>query len=300
MPSPATLRQAWGRALHGPDGFYRTGQGPGEAFATPSTAAPGVLAAAVAALSYTVEAALGHPPGFTVLDLGAGRGDLLAALARVAPPWWRLMGVDVRARPPALPDRVSWQPRLPDRVLGTVVAVEWLDTIPCEVIRNGAVALARPVAALRPPAAADQAWLQQWWPGWWRGQAEVGRARDQAWQRVLARLEAGVAVAIDYGHLRESRRSTLTGWRAGRPVDADWAGGTDITAHVAVDSLDAELLGGREALRRLLSPVATPVGALERLQWSGEAGVLAAAGGFGEYWWAGAARHCGGCWPPAP
>lgn len=299
MSSPPTLRRAWGRALHGPGGFYRTGQGPGEAFATPSTAAPGVLAAAVAALAHTVEAALGQPTGFTVVDLGAGRGDLLAALARVAPPRWRLLGVDVRPRPAALAERIGWQPRLPDRVLGAVVAVEWLDTVPCEVIRNGVVALADPSGAGRPPGELDQAWLQRWWPGWTRGQAEVGRARDQAWQRLLARLEAGVALAVDYGHLRGSRRPTLTGWRAGRPVAADWAGTTDITAHVAVDSLAADLLDGREALRRLLTSVEAPMGALERLRWRGEAGELTAAGGFGEYWWAGAARRCPGCWPPA-
>ena len=35
--------------------------------------------------------------------------------------------------------------------------------------------------------------------------AEVGRARDRAWAGAVGSLDRGLAVAVDYGHLRADR-----------------------------------------------------------------------------------------------
>src|SRR5207245_325972 len=96
---------AWRRALFGPAGFYRRPEGPAGHFRTAVHAAPSTLARAVARLA--------RASGCTgVLDLGAGRGELLTALARLEGngPALRLHGVDVVDRPALLPPAVEWTP----------------------------------------------------------------------------------------------------------------------------------------------------------------------------------------------
>src|SRR5256885_1562034 len=51
----------------------------------------------------------------------------------------------------------------------------------------------------------DAAWLARWWPlsGAPEGaRAEVGAGRDQAWADAVATVVRGLALAVDYGHLR--------------------------------------------------------------------------------------------------
>jgi SAM-dependent MidA family methyltransferase len=131
--------------------------------------------------------------------------------------------------------------------------------------------------------------------------AEVGLTRDLAWRDVVRRLEDGVAVAIDYGHLRESRPpyGTLTGFRAGRECDPVPDGSCDITAHVALDSLAAAAPGStvttqREALLALGIRGTRPDHALARtdpqryvaeLSSAGEAAELLDPSGLGAFGW---------------
>jgi SAM-dependent MidA family methyltransferase len=230
-----TWREAWGDALYGADGFYRAGRGgAGRDFRTAATAG-GELAGALAALL---------PHAERVVDVGAGDGGLLAALAGRLP-GAALTGVEKAPAPEGLPAAITWTPRLPDRLDGLVVAHELLDVVPCDVVADGRLLLVDDTGREElgpPPSAEDMAWLDAWWPSWRAGaRAEIGRARDEAWADVVRRLGSGVAVAVDYGHTAATRPDggSLCGYRAGRPVVPVPDGSCDLTAHVALDAVAA-------------------------------------------------------------
>ncbi len=256
----------WSQALYGPGGFFLR-ERPGDHFRTSVTASPR-YAAAVRVLAGRVDDALGRPDPFDVVDLGAGRGELLAALPDV-PARWRLTAVE-RAPDPGTPFR--WLAELP-ALTGLLFANEWLDTVPLDVVEDGALVLVDAAGReARGPAAPAELrdWCARWWPA---GRAEVGLARDRALTAAAAQVRRGLLVAADYGHLRTGRRATLTGYRAGRQVPPVPDGSCDLTAHVAWDScaaaVGARLLTQREALRSLGVDAALPA-------WTGDAGAYAA------------------------
>ncbi|MEG3637531.1 SAM-dependent methyltransferase, partial [Micromonospora palythoicola] len=136
--------------------------------------------------------------------------------------------------------------------------------------------------------------------------AEIGRTRDEAWADAVGRVDRGLALAVDYGHLRAERPidGTLTGYRAGRQVPPVPDGSCDVTAHVAVDSVAAAgervarcayvLTSQREALRALgadggrppLSLAASdPAGYLRALATASAAAELTDPAGLGGHWW---------------
>jgi SAM-dependent MidA family methyltransferase len=248
--------QAWQEALFGGAGFYRRPEGPAGHFRTAAHAAPTVLARAIARLARTA--------GCTgVLDLGAGRGELLTALARVSDEGTplRLHGVDVVGRPPLLPPAVGWSRAdggIPYAVFVDALVVAWevLDTVPCPVLEIGAddrphVVLVDPVTGLErlggTPDDDDLDWCRRWWPliSLEEGdRVEVGRPRDAWWQghvRLLRRIGGGVLLAVDYAHSLATRPAvgTLSGYRAGRLVPPVPDGSCDVTAHVAMDAVAA-------------------------------------------------------------
>ncbi|MGH3744262.1 MAG: SAM-dependent methyltransferase, partial [Mycobacteriales bacterium] len=227
-----TVREAWQEALYGPRGrFVASGV---RDFSTPLTdpvTAP-VLCAHLLSVAVGVDRALGEPAGFTVTDVGAGSGAFLAFTAGHCPPRWRLQAVEVGPRPRDLDRRIAWGTDIPE-TCGFLLAHEWLDDVPLDVVRAGRVVLADGSLG----AEHDTAWIDRW------GGEEDGSARDDAWRRATDRLTAGVALAVDYGHTRATRRPTLTGWRAGRPVPPAFDGSCDVTAHVALDSLAAAVPG---------------------------------------------------------
>ena len=322
-----TWRVSMRRALYGPGGFYLRPEGPAGHFRT-STHASDHFAAALARLAG--EAGLGQ-----VVDLGAGRGELLLALHRVDP-GLRLRGVERAPRPAALPPAIGWAARLPPGLEALVVANEWLDVVPLDVVVRTGEPGARGVRRLRvdpatgaerpgpPPGPADLAWLDAWWPlaGAAPGaRAEVGRPRDAAWAGVIRRLRRGLVVAVDYGHGRADRvagryaAGTLAGYRAGRRVPPVPDGGCDLTAHVALDAAaaagqaagaqDTVLTSQAAALRALgLSggrpPLdrarADPAGYLAGLVAAGEVGELTDPGGLGGFSWL--VQSVGGPLPP--
>lgn len=224
-----TWREATAEALYGACGFYRRPEGPAGHFRT-SVHASDLYAAALATLAR--DAGLR-----TLVDVGAGRGELAAAWARVAPD---LEVVSVETGHPAFVGEV------PDGVEALVVANEWLDNVPVDVVQLTAagprvveVDEAGGERTGGPPAPADLAWLERWWPLAEVGdRAEVGWPRDEAWADVVRRVSRGIALAIDYGHYRGRRpvQGTLTGFRAGHQVPPVPDGSTDVTAHVAVDA----------------------------------------------------------------
>jgi SAM-dependent MidA family methyltransferase len=250
-----TWRRAMQAALYAPGGFYARGEPPARHFRTSVHASPG-YAAAVLELLREVDAGLGRPERIDLVDVGAGRAELLAQVLAAAGPERGLAGriapcaVEVAPRPAGLDPRIRWERVPPAAITGLVIASEWLDNIPLDVVEltaaGPAVILVDPATgaerARGRPGPADLAWIRDWWPLRARGErAEVGRTRCAAWAGVIRRIDRGVAVAADYGHLRAARPGggTLTGYLEGRAVPAVPDGSRDITAHVALDACAA-------------------------------------------------------------
>lgn len=269
------------RALYGERGFFVSpggaGQmGPAGHFRT-SVHASSAFSAALWRLVGDVDEALGHPDPLDIVDVGAGRGELLVALAALSRDTahavagrLRLTAVELAPRPAGLPEEVGWRGSLPDMPLtGVLLATEWLDNVPLDVAEVDAGGTVRYVEV--DPATGEESlgeavtgvdagWLDRWWPldGAPPGsRAEVGRTRDEEWAAALSTIERGVALCVDYGHLAGRRpfSGTLTGFRGGRQVAPVPDGTCDITAHVAMDALptgtDSALLSQRDALRAL-------------------------------------------------
>ncbi|GGU79428.1 hypothetical protein GCM10010275_12920 [Streptomyces litmocidini] len=308
-------REATERALYGPGGFYLRPEGPAGHFRTSVHASP-LFAAAVARLLGEVAQELGTSE-VELVDVGAGRGELLTAvLAAVGPSLSvRAYAVERAARPDGLDQRVEWTDRVPRDVRGLLFANEWLDNVPTDVAETDATGTVRYVEVRTdgterlgaPVHGPDADWLARWWPLREPGaRAEIGRPRDEAWAAAVASLAAGRAVAVDYAHVREARPpfGSLTGFRAGREVPPVPDGSCDVTSHVALDACGAapgdgglpaaELVTQREALRRLgvsgerppLALASTdPAGYVRALASAGEAAELTARGGLGDFLW---------------
>ena len=223
--------------------------------------------------------------------------------------------VEVAPRPAGLDPRIRWERVPPATITGLVIASEWLDNIPLDVVEltaaGPAVVQVNPATgAERPhgrPGPADLAWVRGWWPLRACGErAEVGRTRCTAWAGVIRRIDRGVAVAADYGHLRAARPGcgTLTGYLEGRAVPAVPDGSRDITAHVALDACaeageaagagETVLTTQRAALRELgldarRPPLALaasdPEGYALALSRASQAAELTDAAGLGGFGW---------------
>lgn len=236
-------RAAMERALYGPAGFF-VRETPGSHFRTSVHVSP-LYARAVTRLLGRVDAALGQPAELTLLDVGAGRGELLrgvldgldaaagtatggrgAGLARRVRP----VAVERAPRPDGLDPRIAWRAELPPpgSVTGLVFANEWLDNVPLDIAETDPAGVRRYVEVDRtgaerpgpPVTGADADWLARWWPPHSPDtpdspdspgtagpglRAEIGRPRDTAWAAAVATLAAGLAVAVDYGHTRADR-----------------------------------------------------------------------------------------------
>ena len=153
-----------------------------------------------------------------------------------------------------------------------LLAHEWLDDVPLDVVRDGRTVCADG----RLGAEHDPVWLDRW------GGSEDGSARDAAWTAATTRLTAGLALAVDYGHTRASRRPTLTGWRFGRPVPPVFDGSCDVTAHVALDSLDGTLTWQRDELSAV---EVGDVGTAPGLARASALRALRDPGGYGQFGW---------------
>jgi SAM-dependent MidA family methyltransferase len=301
-------REATERALYGEGGFFRT-HAPSQHFRTSVHASP-VFAEAVRCLAR--DAGL-----TTVVDVGAGGGELLAALHALDPSL-ELIGVDLAGRPPALPADVSWQHEVPVTPGALLVANEWLDDVPVDVVEladdGWRLVLVDPATGAErlgpPPTEGGADWLATWWPAEDAGEvgarAEVGRPRDEAWATAVGRLTDGLAVAVDYAHGRASRPRTgsLTGYRAGRQVPPVPDGSCDVTSHVALDACAAAGVGAGATTTLLTTQRAAltalgvrsdapphelsrtdPAGYLRALSRSAEVAELTDPGGLGGFGW---------------
>ncbi|MCA0179103.1 MAG: SAM-dependent methyltransferase [Actinobacteria bacterium] len=267
---------AWREALYGAQGFYRRPTGPAGHFAT-SCHGPAGAVLAEALVGWALR------DGYAgIVDLGAGRGELLGHLAAAVTQAGcavQLIGVDIVSRPAGLAEQVEWVQSpggaaLPDLGALTktlVFANEWLDVIPVpigqvddrgvlrevEVNSFGEERLGERAGASATFGPSEVAWARRWYadllerPG---ARVEVGLARDRALADLIGRVGSGVVVAVDYGHLVGWRPfdGTLTGYRDGRQVPPLADGSCDLTSHVAVDALPHHrLVTQREALREL-------------------------------------------------
>ncbi len=236
-------------ALYGECGFYRRGERPAAHFRT-SVHASRRYAAALGRLLTELDQALGGPERLQLVDIGAGSGELLTQISMAVPELAdRLVAtaVELSPRPPGLPAGIHWAGAPPKEITGLVIANEWLDNVPLDVVeltpdgpRLVLVDRATGAEAIGPePPPEDMDWLARWWPLREPGdRAEVGRPRCAAWASVVARLRCGVALAVDYGHSRAGRPAcgTLSGYRDGHVVPAVPDGSCDVTAHVALDA----------------------------------------------------------------
>lgn len=238
-----------------------------------------------------------------------GAGDRVVAA--------RVVAADVIDRPAGLDERIEWLRSpggadLPDELTDVddalVIAHEWLDVVPCTVARVAADLSIREV--LVDPStgvevdgdvlAGDRAaWIEDHWAAGEPGdRIEVGLARDDAWRGLVERVRSGTVVAVDYGHTRTARprEGTLTAYAAGRQLAPVPDGSCDITAHVAMDTLDVDrLVTQRDALSCLgfrgerpshASALADPAGYLRALERASAEAALIRKGGFGDFWWA--------------
>ena len=301
-------RAAMAEALYGPNGFYHRPEGPAGHFRTSVHASP-YFAAAVAEIA-------GISGLDTIIDVGAGRGELLTQLHALEPTL-RLHGVDVAARPAGLPEVIGWSETIPELGTALLFANEWLDAIPVDVVEKTADGLRLVEVDTNtgdqrlagPPEPGDQAWLRQWWPldaAEEGDRAEVGRPRDDAWAAAVTALGSGVAIAVDYGHDRTTRPSfdTLCGYREGRVVAPVPDGTCDLTAHVAIDACaqagraagagQTVLTRQRWALRAvgvrgsrppLELASSDPAAYLRGLQAAGQQAELTDAAGLGRFYW---------------
>src|SRR5215831_7803038 len=192
-----TWREAMRAALYGPAGFYARGEPPSRHFRT-SVHVSSAYAGAMLVLLRAVDATLGHPGRLDLVDVGAGRGELLVQLLSMlneaAPDRSLATRIAVRAveitpRPAGLDPCIRWQASLPTAITGLVIASEWLDNIPLDVVEltpDGPrlVLVETESGAERPgppPRPADLAWARAWWPLHSPGdRAEIGRTRGRA------------------------------------------------------------------------------------------------------------------------
>lgn len=318
----------WRTTSVGPVGFWQH-ERPADHFRTAS-GATGLVARMLLTLLAD------RPEISTVVDIGAGDGRLLAEIGALAPRM-RLIGLDLRPAPEYAAatsttawlrgcwdvDTAGWL-RSPDLAPGAgpvplrtllpagqpmvVVAAEWLDDLPLVVaervaggwcqVRVGPDGTEAPGS---PVPAADAAWLDRWWPAVPGSRAESGRTRDRAWTEMIDCLAGagGLAVMIDYGHRLPDRPTggTLTGFQRGRQVPPKPSAAINLTAHVAVDSVQQAgedagattelVISQREAVELLLAEPArtdrSPAGALARLQADSERRLLADT--LGGHWW---------------
>ncbi|WP_374968028.1 SAM-dependent methyltransferase [Terrabacter sp. BE26] len=324
---PLPWREAWHEALYATGrGFYVTRGGPAAHF---TTATHGPTGAALARALVQLWLRDHEDLPAVVVDVGAGRGELASHLvdalaARPAaipgrPPYpaTRVVAVDVVDRPDGLDERVEWlrspggealPPELTDLRDALVVAHEWLDVVPCTVAQVDPSGTARTVLVdpgtgeetLGAPLPDDErAWMNAHWPATIPGERiEVGLARDRAWADLVSRARSGTLLAVDYGHTAATRPSggTLTAYAHGRQTTPVPDGTCDVTAHVAVDSLDAdEVSTQREVLQALGVTGTTPPHALAQAEPLAYLAALERAGadarlldreGFGAFWWA--------------
>ncbi|MEO8329474.1 MAG: SAM-dependent methyltransferase, partial [Candidatus Nanopelagicales bacterium] len=162
------------RALYGAQGFYRQGQRPDDHFRTSVHATP-LFSSAITRLIVEVDTQLDHPDPFDVVDIGAGRAELLHSLLSSLPEQLvrraRFTAVEVVERPDDVDPTIAWTTALPTGINGVILANEWLDNIPVNVAERSDRGVAQVLvdedgteSLGEAVSTGDQDWLVRWWP----------------------------------------------------------------------------------------------------------------------------------------
>ncbi|MFG1870062.1 SAM-dependent methyltransferase [Micromonospora arborensis] len=226
-------RDAMSRALYGPGGFFVADTGPADHFRTSVHASP-AFATALLRLITEVDATLGHPSRLDVVDVGAGRGELLRtiheavgvsarrspgepSLVAARPPLAervRFTAVEYADRPEDLPEEINWTAEIPGEITGVLLATEWLDNVPLDVAvqtedgwryvlvdpESGAETIGEPVSPN------DRDWLTMWWPS-----PTSPRSKDGDPDRApTASADATSGSESGFGAARPAQGSSLT------------------------------------------------------------------------------------------
>ncbi|HWB84985.1 MAG TPA: SAM-dependent methyltransferase [Bryobacteraceae bacterium] len=180
---------------------------------------------------------MGEPEDFTVVELGAGRGEMANALQE-----WRYLPVDVDSN------------SLPEPFEGVVFSNEFFDALPVDVAtyRSGAFREAlvgfengRFLWALGDSVREEvEDYLRRYFPPPAEGQWYEASLQGLDWiERIGRALENGYALTIDYGFTRSEAirfpHGTLMGYRrhTAREDVLENPGERDITAHVNFTAL---------------------------------------------------------------
>lgn len=269
---PLSWRQAWEEAAIGEGGFYRRADcRPADHFRT-SAHIGGAFAAAIFDRLRAVDHRLGHPPTLTMVDVGAGSGELLNALtgllrdsepalaARV-----QLIGVDVRNRPRGLGREIDWISGLapcavPANITGMIIATELLDDVAIEIAEvsdssdsshgewrylhvddSGSTFTGDLLTAPDLEWAESFAGLTHTTPLQPGLRIEIGRPRDTLAADLASRLTSGDLLVIDYvwgtPEPAATANTSLRAFRHGHPVQPSTDGSMNITAAVNQGSL---------------------------------------------------------------
>ena len=242
---PISFRRFMEAALYDPaHGYYRRARDPfgrqGD-FYTAEQIQP-VFGMLIAARIRSLYQAMGAPPDFTVVELGAGRREMAAAFCE-----WRYVPVDLaHGAMPAMPT-------MPERFRGVVFANEFFDALPVEEVTFSGGAFrelrvawdARFVWVSGPPAREEVAeYLCRYFPPPAEGALFEVNLDALAWLARIARaLEQGFVFMIDYGYTRAESarfpRGALMSYRRHQADEdvLDDPGAKDITAHVPFTAL---------------------------------------------------------------
>jgi SAM-dependent MidA family methyltransferase len=249
---PISFRQFMETALYHPEvGYYRRPHDPfgvsGDFFTAEQVQPAFGLLIAAAIRGLHVE--MGAPDDFTVVELGAGRGEMAEAFAE-----WRYVAVDL--------DRGE----LPEAFRGVVFSNEFFDALPVELaVYRGGTFLERRVALDGegfawcdgdPVRAELHEYFGRFFPPPEEGNLYEASLDALRWSWRIARsLASGYVFTIDYGYTRREwvrfPQGTLMGYRrhTAREAVLEQPGERDITAHVNFTAL--EETGAEQGLRTL-------------------------------------------------
>jgi SAM-dependent MidA family methyltransferase len=220
--------------------------------------------------------AMGAPAAFRLIELGPGRGTLMADLlraAKVMPGFVESAEVHLVETSPALrrkqeqalagsPAPVAWHDRLDDVPAGPsiLIANEFFDALPVrQFIRTPSGFYERLVgieggrlAFGLAPAPGPERLLRDWASSAREGEVvEVSPARHDVANKIGERLaiNGGTALIIDYGHLRPGPGDTLQAVRGHAFAGVlERPGECDLTSHVDFEALAGALETGGAAV----------------------------------------------------
>jgi NADH dehydrogenase [ubiquinone] 1 alpha subcomplex assembly factor 7 len=209
--------------------------------------------------------AVGSPSPFALVELGPGRGTLMADILRATAGMADFRAaaqvhlVEMSPVLQALQEEklgraVTWHlsiDSLPDQPI-IFVANEFFDALPARQLIKRSGAWTERHVALEQGELALAEILTLGVPGQADGIYELSPISGAIAQELGAKLQAlgGAGLIIDYGHLKSAAGDTLQALKSHKPVGVlDFPGSSDLTAHVDFESLaQGFVAGGAEAL----------------------------------------------------